>query len=274
MQLTLNHTAVCLGVSLLSLAWSASRVNAQSVAPSRPTHGIEVGIAWTGQFPGHVSSDDGSDAYVAVSNWASGYRIAVSYLVAITEGTSALLGLHVGGSSSSFTWGGEQAVLGSFGDEEGEPTGFVENWEIRGASLGCETAIFTRKKFKALASVSAGFDLGSGGATFVWREPQPNGSGQELFRYDVLFNAYGKVMTSIRPGLTAEWTRPNFNRFRFGFGYTAMFARDNLRGTYFARTFSQGPLSGSFTSSMSGLYIHAGYLFSWGYPKVPKRVHQ
>ena len=274
MQLTLNHSAFCLGTSLLSLAWSVSSVNAQSVGPLRPTHGFEVGVAWTAQFPGQVSSDDGSDAYVAVSNWASGYRIALSYHVAITEGTSALFGLHVGGSSTSFIWGGEQAVIGPFGDENGEPTGFAENWEIRGLSLGCETAFLTRKKFKALASVSAGFDMGFGGATFVWREPQPIGPGQELFRYDVLFNASGQVMTSIRPGFMAEWTRPNFNRFRFGLGYTAMFARDNLRGTYFARTSSQGPLSGSFTSSMSGLYIHAGYVFSWGYPKVPKRLHQ
>lgn len=274
MQLTINHSAFCLGTSFLSLVWTESSVNAQSAGHLRPTHGLEVGVAWTAQFPGHVSSDDGSDAYVAVSNWASGYRVAVSYHVAITEVTSAQVGLHVGSSSSSFTWDGEQAVLGPFGDEEGEPTGFVENWEIRGASLGCETAIFTRKRFKALASVSAGFDLGTGGATFVWREPQINGSGQELFRYDVLFNPSGQVMTSIRPGLIAEWSRPNFNRFRFGLGYTAMFACDNLRGTYFARSPSQGPLSGSFTSSMSGLCIHAGYLFSWGYPKMPKRFRQ
>lgn len=274
MRLTFNRSAYCLGTSFLSLPWSACSVNAQSAEPLRPKHGIEVEFAWTGQFPGHVSSDDGSDRYVAVSNWAAGYRIGVSYHVAITEATTALLGLHVGSSYSTFTWSGEQAVLGSFGDEEGGSTGFVEKWEVRGASLGCETAIWTRRKFKAIVSISAGFDLGAGGATFAWREPQIDGSGQELFRYDVLFNTYGQVMTSLRPGLIAEWTRPNFNRFRFGLGYTAMLARDNLRGTYFARTSSQGPLSGKFTSSMSGLCIHAAYLFSWGYPKVPKRLRQ
>lgn len=247
---------------------------AQANNTTRPKHGLELSYVWNCQLPAKVTSADGSDVYVDVSDRSQGFRIAVGYGFDLTERTSAYVGLQAGRTPFSFKWSGDPSPLGAFAAPNGRPTGIGFHWETRGASFGIETALRKRPKSRLIASVGTLFEAGFGGANFVVRDELANGTEIDVFRFDAEFNGVNMIMAGMRAGGIAEWMRPNFDRIRVGIGYCAMLSSNNMRGTYLARTATQGVLQGQFSSSLSTVFIHAGYLFSWGYPKVPKRSVQ
>lgn len=258
----------------LFLVLHQTLLKAQGGNSTRPIHGLELSYVWLCQFPAQVTSTDGSDAYVDVSDRAQGFRIAVGYSIDLTERTSAYVGFQAGRTSFSFEWSGDQGPLGEFAAPNGRSTEIGDRWETRGVSFGIETALRKGPKSRLIASVGTLFEAGFGGATFVVRDELTNGTEIDMFRFDADFNGVNTIMTGMRVGGIAEWIRPNFDRIRVGLGYCTMLASDNMRGTYLARTATQGVLQGHFSSSLSRVFIHAGYLFSWGYPKVPKRLVQ
>lgn len=250
----------------------ASSAIAQEHAGTIPEHGLQAGLEGNWQWPGKVVSEDGSDEFVRLSSWAGGYRISLFYSRTISERSAVCAGLQVGRASYTFEWGGDQIPLGPFGGAEGSYTGFVEHWEVRGVAAGFETALLSGQRLRLLVAMGARFEMGSGGTTFVWREDVGTGPAVEMFRYDARFNQDNRVMSTLWLGPQMEWVMSNSNRIRAGIGCNLVLDHNVLQGTYFTRTRHDGYLSGQFSSSMSSLYASVGHVWTWGYPKVPRKM--
>lgn len=78
-------------------------------------------------------------------------------------------------------------------------------------------------------------------------------------------------MPFLRTSVAVERILKGQNRLVMGIGGTWGLSSRALEGTYHVHSSAQGIQQGVFSSAMSTLDWHMGYVFTWGYPKVPKR---
>lgn len=233
-------------------------------------HGLEIAFTWNSQWAARVTSSDGSASFVSVSNQVPGYLIGLRYHYAIDGHMVLWGGIHAGQSSFSFSWNGDQDVLGSFASGDPNSTGFpVEHWGVRGISGGVEITMLVRPKFRMFTAAGGQFEKGSGGASLYWVETTGTGQMVERFRYDAKFNHDNRVMSGLLIGTGAAWTVANANQIRAGLGCKLALDKDVLSGSYLIRTGDNYPMSGAFRSAMNNVFVKVGYVRMWGFRQKP-----
>jgi len=237
-----------------------------------PKHGLGVSISTVWQLPAMVSSHDGSDAVVSVSNWPMGWRGEVMYHVGISERSRAGVRLGLSHVPFDFVWRGDQQPLGTFGNPGGKAVGLpMTGWEAAALSGEVQTAVCKRGNWLLTGTAGAGIAFGSGPSSFAWRVDRPDGALPEMFRVAAEFNARRSAMPFLRTSVAVERILKGQNRLVMGIGGTWGLSSRALEGTYHVHSSAQGIQQGVFSSAMSTLDWHMGYVFTWGYPKVPKR---
>jgi len=227
------------------------------------------------QLPGKASSLDGSNTSVKISDGLLGWRAVAMYYTSVDERVRLGCGVQMANIPFSFIWSGDQTALGGFGSLDGSSVGLpVENWEVTGPVGELQLLLYQKQKLFLLGILEADIGFGSGTSTFVWREQQPDSVELETFRVETRFNRGRVPIPTIRTFLRGELQSKNLNRWVFGVGISVVLNGHIVSGTYSAITSDRGKVEGTFRSTTSTVECQLGYVFSWGYPKVPREWKQ
>lgn len=241
----------------------------------QPFNSIEVLGSLNFQLPATVNSTVGNASVVEVSKGVSGFRGEVRYGMAISGRTRLLLGAHAESVAFRFIWSGPHELLGPLDTAEDRPVGLpLERWALYGVGADLETAFVRRGAYRLLGGIGILISRGSGSASYAWRYDGPDTAKVQSFGYQALLNQDRKLIPSLRFSLKGERTIFNLNSLSVGIALKLGLWRSAVHGTYSTVDSETVDLSGEFHSSLTAIEMNFGYAFTWGYPKVPKRLQE
>jgi hypothetical protein len=262
--------SLCAG---LALCWCGHATYGQMIRI--PRHGLGIGLSFSWQLPGKVQSLDGSDGYVSLSDWTMGMCADMMYNVRISERTGAGVSFRFAHAPINFVWSGDQEPLGTFGGTKGKPVGVpLIGWDVSRLAGELQTILAYGGPYMLTGTAGAGVAFGSGSSSFAWQVDRPDGLPPGLFKVEAALNSAGKVMPFARTAIAVERILKNQNRLTMGVGATWGLLPKALEGTYHVHSLVSGYAEGTFSSSLSTVEWQMGYVFSWGYPKVSKRMRK